>query len=118
MVKEYTEIFKDYQIRDVHYLGEPPKDKPIEFDIVKWCNHKPIEVIDGETGEKKISTRTCYSVGRLIYNPKEPCFDFESIGLRWLEEHPDEDVEKWLINWAQYKLIELVCNSEVEVNDK
>lgn len=49
----------------------------------------------------------CYSVGRLVYNAKEPDFDFNSIGLRWLEAHPDEDVENWLIKWAEYKLQEL-----------
>lgn len=123
MVKKYTEIFKNYQIRDVQYLimdetssKDPPKDKPIEFDVVKWYDHKPIEIIDGETGEKKISTRSCYSVGRLVYNPKEPYIDFQSVGLRWLEEHPDEDVENWLIKWCEYKLVELYCN-EVEDNE-
>ena len=30
--------FKDFEIRDVTYLVDPPKDRPIEFDLVKWLD--------------------------------------------------------------------------------
>ena len=94
MVKTYTERYKGFQIRDVIYLGERPKDI-IQFDIIKWYT----DAYDNEEHS--------WSVGRLIYDPKEPCFDFKSIGLRWLEEHPDEDVENWIIAWCEYKVREL-----------
>lgn len=108
MAKEYTERYKGFQIRDVIYLGEPPKDIPPTFDVVKWKEYDhPIMTIDLCTGKQKESTEYCYTVGRLIYDAKEPCFDFESVGLRWLKAHPDEDVEKWIIKWCEYKLQEL-----------
>ena len=94
MVKEYTGRYKGFQIRDVNYLGEPPTDIPPTFDVVKWRN-------EGGTNEY------CYTVGRLEYNAKEPCFEFKSCGLRWLASHPDEDVENWIIKWCDYKLQEL-----------
>lgn len=94
MVKTYTERYKGFQIRDVIYFGERP-DNIIQFDIIKWYT----DAYDNEEHS--------WSVGRLIYDPKEPCFDFKSIGLRWLEEHPDEDVENWIIAWCEYKLREL-----------
>ena len=38
--------FKDFEIRDVSYLGEPPKDRPIKFDLVKCQECEPHEVLD------------------------------------------------------------------------
>ena len=35
MLKEYTDVYKGYQIRSCSYLGEPPKDDKYKFDIVK-----------------------------------------------------------------------------------
>ena len=106
-VKEYTEIYKGYQIRSCNYLCDPPIEDKYRFDVVKWEDHEPYEVTDLKTGEKKISTRNCYSVAVLIYNPKEPGFELGSVGLRWLEEHPDEEVENWIIKWCDYKAYEL-----------
>lgn len=94
MVKEYTERYKGFQIRDVTYLCDPPQNAPLQYDIVRWAK---------DNGGKDY----CWSVGRLIYNPKEPCFDFESVGLRWLEANPNEDVNSWVIKWCEYKLQEL-----------
>ena len=100
MVKEYTERYKGFQIRDVNYLGEPPTNIPPTFDVVKWKSYDtPREVIDLLDGKKKVSEEYCYSVGGLEYNA--------SCGLRWLEAHPDEDVENWIIKWCDYKLQEL-----------
>lgn len=107
-MREYTDRFQGFQIRDCNYIGEPPTDEPPTFDVVKWDEHVlPIVTTDFKTGEKEAKTEFCYSVGRLVYNRKEPCFNFKSIGLRWLEEHPSEEVERWLIKWAEYKLEEL-----------
>lgn len=108
MVKEYTERYKGFQIRDVTYLDEPPTNIPPTFHVVKWESYDtPQEVIDLLDGEKKIREEYCYGVGCLEYNAKEPCFEFKSYGLRWLEAHPDEDVENWIIKWCDYKLQEL-----------
>lgn len=108
MVKEYTERYKGFQIRDVTYLGEPPTNIPPTFDVVKWESYDtPTEAIDLLDGKRKTFTEYCYSVGHLVYDPKEPCFEFKSCGLRWLEAHPDEDVENWIIKWCEYKLQEL-----------
>lgn len=107
MVKEYTERYKGFQIRDVTYLGEPPTNIPPTFDVVKWESDTPIEAIDIVDSKSKTFTEYCYSVGNLIYNPKEPCFEFKSCGLRWLEAKPDEDVMNWILKWCEYKLQEL-----------
>ena len=89
-----TERYKGFQIRDICYIGDKPENAPIEYDVVQWCR---------DDYDKEY----CWSVGHLVYDPKEPCFDFESIGLRWLEAHPNEDVENWIMAWADYKLMEL-----------
>ena len=55
MVKEYTKRYKGFQIRDVSYLGEPPTNMPLTFDVVKWESYDtPQEVIDLLDGEKKM----------------------------------------------------------------
>ena len=94
MVKEYTERYKGFQITDVAYLGDPPQNAPLQYDIVRWAR--------GDDDREY-----CWSVGHLVYDPKEPCFDFESDGLRWLKAKPDEDVMNWIIKWCEYKLQEL-----------
>lgn len=93
MVKEYTNIFKGYQIRECNYLSDKPNDK-IEFDIVKW-----VEPVDNKP--------YCYSVAFLIYNKKECYFELKSVGLRWLEECPDRDVAYWIKYWCLHKEIEI-----------
>lgn len=107
-MREYTDRFQGFQIRDCSYFGKPPTDIPPTFDIVKWKQHdEPMEVTDFITGKKKMQTEYCYSVGYLVYDKEEPCFRFQSVGLRWLEEHPSEEVERWIIKWTEYKLEEL-----------
>lgn len=41
--------FKDFEIRDVTYLGDRPKDRPIEFDLVKYQDCEPLETTNWET---------------------------------------------------------------------
>ena len=116
MVKEYTERYKGFQIRDVAYLGEPPTDIPPTFDVVKWESYDTqaetvraiVRSFQRDAGvDEDYLEEYCYTVGTLEYNAKEPCFEFKSCGLRWLEAHPDEDVENWIIKWCDYKLQEL-----------
>ena len=89
-MKEYTDRYKGFQIRDMDYLGTPPTDRPPEYDVVYWYDED-----------------YCYSAGRLWYDIKESCFRFGSVALRWLEVHPDKDVENWILAWCKHKEIEL-----------
>lgn len=105
---KYTGVYKGFQIRDCVYLGGPPKNAPIQFDVVKWVKPAfPYECTNLETGKTIMREKYCYSVANLIYDEKNSCFDLKSIGLRWLEEHPDKDVENWIISWCTYKELEL-----------
>lgn len=103
--------FKDFEIRDVSYLGEPPKDRPIKFDLVKCQECEPHEVLDLETGEKKVSTKYCFSIARLWWNDKEPCLEFESVGLRYLE-YREDGLEEWLMKWCKLKEYEILYEIE------
>ena len=54
MVKEYTERYKGFQIRDVCYLGKPPTNISPIFDVVKWESYDtPREAIDLLDGKRK-----------------------------------------------------------------
>ena len=102
--------FKDFEIQDVTYFGEPPKNKPIEFNLVKWQEHEPYEVTDLKTGEKKISTRNCFAIGKLWWNDHEPCFEFKSYGLRYLE-YREDGLEEWLLKWCELKEFEITYDN-------
>ena len=102
-VREHTDIFKGFQIRDIcrlNELPEPPtttKPEPpttTKYDVVQWFKGH---------GEEP----HCWSVARLVYDEKEACFDLESIGLRWLESHPDQEVCDWILKWCEWKIMEL-----------
>ena len=89
--------FKDFEIRPTCFIDG--HIDPKKWDVVKWQCHNPIEVTDLETGEKKISTRSCYSVAQIWWNDKEPCWEFKSIGTRFLEDYQEglcEFILKWL----------------------
>ena len=109
----YTERVEGYQIRDVVYFGKPPKDAPELYDIVKWNTHdKPFEAIDGTTGERITVTESCYTVGFLEWNRREPCFEFKSCGLRWLEENPPKEVIDMVLKFAEEKGKELEAEDD------
>ena len=102
----YTEIVDGFQIRNPNYLWEAP-NRPIKFDIVKWVDCEPHEVTNLITGKKEIQTRYCYLVAFLEWNPKEPCFEFKSFGLRWLRANASEAVIKMILDFAENKQREL-----------
>lgn len=112
--KCYTDKVEDYQIWDVVYFGKPPKDAPIQFDIVKWYKTEPREVIyvdmDEKICEKRMSDEYCFSVGRVVWNAHEPCFEFESVGLRWLEEKPSEKVIDMILKFCAEKEREILAD--------
>ena len=113
----YTERIDGYQIRDVTYIGMPPKDAPIEYDIVKWAKpDKPYEALSWDTKKnemtKKLITEYCYSVGRLVWDKHESCFGFESVGLRWLEAKPSEAVVDMILEFAEKKAKELEAEDD------
>lgn len=104
----YTPRVCGFEIRDPTYLGKPPKDLPPRFDIVKFYKlDEPIEVIDSWTGEKKMRDEFCYSVGVLEWNAHEPCFEFRSRGLRWLEEDVPGEVIDMILDFCEKKAAEM-----------
>ena len=82
--------FKQFEIRRPTYLT--PKSEEFykyNFDIVKWAN----------------DNSHCWSIASLQYNKKEPCFEFKSCGLRYLE-YREPGLEEWLIKWCELKELE------------
>lgn len=90
--------FKDFEIRPTCFLDG--HTDPKRWDIVKWAkHHKPMEVTDWETGEKKMQDKFCFSIATVEWNEKEPCWEFRSCGTRFLEYYEEglcEFVLKWL----------------------
>ena len=104
---EYTPRVNGFQIQDVTYIGKPPEDAPTKFAVVKWVKaDPPFEAID-RNGKRKTVYEYCYVVGNLVWDDHEPGFDFESVGLRWLECRPDQEVVDMIMNFAHDKAMEL-----------
>ena len=98
MVKEYTEIWNGFQFRSPVYIDG--HFEPNKYDLVKWVEHEPEEIWDLSAGKKRMSTRHCFSVGFLVWDPKEPGFEFESCGLRYLE-HRIDGLEQFILDFAE-----------------
>lgn len=98
---DYTKIVDGYQIRDVVYLfgGDDAEQKT--YDIVKWVSCDPHEVRDLKTGKMKTITRYCYSVGHLKWDESESCFQFTSIGTRFLEDYPPKRVVEMILDFCE-----------------
>ena len=91
--------FKDFEIRPTCFLDG--HIDPKQFDVVKWYKtDKPIKVTDGLTGEEKMKDTFCYSVAHIWWNDKEPCWEFESVGTRFLYDYEDGLCE-FILEWIE-----------------
>ena len=99
----YTDIVDGYQIRDVTYIGLPPKDTPPRYDIVRHVDCEPFEAVDLETGKRGTHTHYVYSVGVVEWNRHEEDWDFRSVGTRWLVEKPSEAVVDMVLAFCEEK---------------
>ncbi len=90
--------FKDFEIRPTSFL-DGHKD-PKKWDVVKWRKSEPFESVDLRTGEKRILDTYCYSVAQLWWNEKEPCWEFESVGTRFLEDY-EEGLCEFILKWTE-----------------
>ena len=97
MTKVYTDRWNGFQFQAPVYLDG--HHNPYKFSLVKWKPCEPFEAIDAYTGEKIIKTEYCFSVGALIWDPKEEAFDFESCGLRYLK-HRVDGLENFILDFA------------------
>lgn len=80
--------------RVTYFPGCEPANADTErrFAITKTVSCKPYEATDLRTGEKKVHTTNSYVIADLEWNEKEGDFDFESVGLRWIEAAPSKEV--------------------------
>ena len=105
MTRVYTDEWNGFQFRAPVYLDG--HFEPYKFDLVKWEDHEPYEVTDWHTGEKKISTKSCFTIARLIWDEKDYAFDFESCGLRYLEYRID-GLEKFILDFCKTMEMQLM----------
>lgn len=90
--------FKDFEIRPAIFLDG--HTDPKKWDVVKWVKCDPHEAIDLKTGEKKMYDKHCYSVAFLEWNSKEPCWEFRSVGTRFLEDY-EEGLCEFILKWCE-----------------
>ena len=108
MEKVYTDRWNGFQFQAPVYLDG--HYDPYKFTLVKWKTCVPFEAIDFYTRKKVTKTEYCFSIGALIWDPKEEAFDFESCGLRYLENRID-GLEAFILDFAEMMEKEL-CDNE------
>ena len=96
-MKIYTDEWNGFQFRSPNYIDG--HFDPYRFDLVKWEEHEPMEVINVITNKKELSTRSCFSIGTLIFDPKDQDFEFKSCGLRYLEYRID-GLEQFILDFC------------------
>ena len=72
----------------------------VPFDIASAVKFLASHNSDFITGEKKIQTRYCFSVAMLTWDKKEQSFDFESVGLRYLQ-HRVDGLEDYILKFCK-----------------
>lgn len=92
--------FKDFEIQPTAYLDG--HIEPKQYEVVKWEKHDPIEVIDLKTGEKKMSDTNCFSIASIHWNDREPCWEFKSVGTRFLR-HYEEGLCEYILKWLELR---------------
>lgn len=80
--------FNNFEIRPYHTLDG--HTDPNRYEVVKWYKtESPIEVTSVPSGEKIMKDTFCYVIAWLYWNPKEPCWEFESVGTRFIDDYED-----------------------------
>lgn len=89
--------FKQFGISKPTFLGNPPTEDyyKYNFDVVKWADDNSY----------------CWVIGCLKWNKREPCFEFESVGLRYLQDR-ENGLEEWLLKWCELKQLEYKYEEE------
>lgn len=98
MTRVYTDEWNGFQFRAPVYIDG--HFDPYKFDLVLWQEHKPYEVVDSYSGKRKMCSRSCFSVAQLDWDTKDHCFDFRSIGLRYLQYRID-GLEKFIMDFCE-----------------
>lgn len=112
MTRVYTDIWNDFQFRAPSYLDG--HFEPYKFDLVKWRNHSPIDGFDLYTGNKKITTRSCFSVGALIWHDDDCYFEFKSCGLRYLK-HRVDGLEQFILDFCE-TMGKQICGNSFDIS--
>lgn len=79
---------------------------PHKIHVVKWVNCEPMEVYSVEKRAYTKTTTYCYVIGSLEWNSHEPCWEFKSIGTRYLEDGTEE-LNKWILDFCnKYEVVD------------
>lgn len=80
--------FKDFEIRPVlqDFKGNCWDGR---YELVKWTELK----------DNQITPNFCFVVAFIEYNPKEPCWELQSVGMR-LMQYWVEGLDEWILAWC------------------
>lgn len=102
----------EFGIRNITYISGDKDDYPNRFEIVKWEKHKPYKVFSLDVNDYVVSRESCYVIGYIEWNPKEPCWEFKSCGTRYLECSTPE-LNEWILKFCNK--YEVADNELIEV---
>lgn len=90
----------------ISYLCDTDRDDfPYRFHIVKYVDTEQGKFFQHNKNEYEERTYYCYAIGELEWDDKEPCWEFRSIGTRFLEDGTD-DLMKWILKFCEKYIVE------------
>lgn len=90
----------------VSFWGSDKDVFPNRIHVVKWANCDPFEAYSFDKKEYVKVNCYCYVIGSLEWNSHEPCWEFKSIGTRYLEDGTEE-LNKWILDFCnKYEVVD------------
>lgn len=72
---------------------------PYEIAVVREVQCEPFTALSLDEGKYVTRTSYVYTIAHLKWNSKEPCWEFSSVGVRYLEDS-DTELNKWLLDFC------------------
>lgn len=98
------ELFKkrmdEFAFAPIHYWGSDMDVFHYKFHIVKWVETEQMRIYSLDEKRYVEHTTYNYAIGELEWDDHEPCWEFRSIGTRFLEDGTEE-LMKWILDFTK-----------------
>lgn len=96
----------EFGLSKVSFFGSGKDVFPHKIHVVKWVECEPFTAYSFDKKKYVTVDKHCYVIGSLEWNDHEPCWEFSSVGTRYLEDGTEE-LNKWLMDFCnKYEVID------------
>lgn len=96
----------EFGLSKISFFGLDKDVFPNQIHVVKWVDCEPFNAYSIDKQKYITVTTHCYAIGKLKWNEHEPCWEFESVGTRYLEDGTEE-LNKWILDFCnKYEVVD------------